>query len=162
MSKQLAKERAESVIVNFGWLVEEDEQEGDNFACTSELEINKQTLKIKAPIVNIWLILENALNLRGKFALNEFAGRGEVLGGLPWNMSKKCRAWSDNDNQGLCWYFEKTYCIISNSKVDAALSPHSERHKFNDVMKFLASLMYKYLESRFWKYGESRKKRLKV
>ena len=142
VSKQLAKERAESVIGDFGGLVEEDDHEGDNFAWTSELEINKQTLQIKATIDNIWLILENDPNLRGKFALNEFAGRGEVLDGLPWNTSKKRRAWSDNDNQGLYWYFEKTYCITSNSKVDAALSLHSERHKFNDVTRFLASLSW--------------------
>lgn len=138
VSKQIAKERAESVVEDFGGLADE----GDNFAWTSELEINKQTLQIKATIDNIWLILENDPNLRGKFALNEFAGRGEVLGSLPWNPSEKRRAWSDNDNQGLYWYFEKTYSITSNSKVDAALSLHSERHKFNDVTKFLASLSW--------------------
>ena len=141
VSKQLAKERAESVIGDFSGLVDDD-HEGDTFNWTSELEINKQTLQIKATIDNIWLILENDPNLRGKFALNEFAGRGEVLGDLPWNTSKKRRAWSDNDNQGLYWYFEKTYSITSNSKVDAALSLHSERHKFNDVKTFLTSLKW--------------------
>lgn len=85
VSKQLAMERAESVIGDFSGLVEEDDHEGGNFAWTSELEINKQTLQIKATIDNIWLILENDPNLRGKFALNEFAGRAEVLGDLPWN-----------------------------------------------------------------------------
>ena len=118
------------------------DHEEDNFDWTAELEINKQTLQIKATIDNVWLILENDPNLRGKFALNEFAGRGEVLGDLPWNTSKKRRAWSDNDNQGLYWYFEKTYRITGNSKIDAALSLHSERHKFNDVTKFLASLSW--------------------
>ena len=141
VSKQLAKERAESVIGDFGGLIADNHEE-DNFDWTSELEINKQTLQIKATIDNVWLILENDPNLRGKFALNEFAGRGEVLGDLPWNTSKKRRAWSDNDNQGLYWYFEKTYRITGNSKIDAALSLHSERHKFNDVTKFLASLSW--------------------
>ena len=141
VSKQLARERAESVIGDFGRLAD-DEHEDSNFDWTAELEINKQTLQIKATIDNIWLILENDPNLRGKFALNEFAGRGEVLGDLPWNPSKKRRAWSDNDNQGLYWYFEKTYRITGNSKIDGALSLHSEQHKFNDVKTFLTSLRW--------------------
>lgn len=141
VSKQLAKERAESVIGDFSGLAD-DGHESENFDWTTELEINKQTLQIRATIDNIWLILENDPNLRGKFALNEFAGRGEVLGDLPWNPSKKRRAWSDNDNQGLYWYFEKTYRITGNGKIDGALSLHSEQHKFNDVKKFLTSLSW--------------------
>ena len=65
---------------------------------TAELELNKQTGTIKATIDNVWLILENDPNLRGKFALNEFAGRGEILGDLPWSSFIKRRAWTDNDN----------------------------------------------------------------
>ena len=139
VSKQLAKERAESVISDFSGLAE---HASNNFDWTAELEINKQTLQIKATIDNVWLILENDPNLRGKFALNEFAGRGEVLGDLPWNQSKKRRAWSDNDNQGLYWYFEKIYRITGNGKIDGALSLHSELHKFNDVKTFLTSLSW--------------------
>ena len=137
VSKLLAKERAESVIGDFGRLAD-----SDNFDWTAQLEINKKTLQIKATIDNAWLILENDPNLRGKFALNEFAERGEVLGELPWNLSKKRRVWSDNDNQGLYWYFEKMYQITGNNKIDGALSLHSEQHKFNDVTKFLTSLCW--------------------
>lgn len=61
---------------------------------------------------------------------------------MPWNPSKKRRAWADNDNQGLYWYFEKTYRITGNGKIDGALSLHSEQHKFNDVKKFLTSLKW--------------------
>ena len=136
VSKQIAKERAESVISDFGDLADND------FEWTTKLEIDKKTLLPKSTIDNIWLILENDPNLQGRFALNEFAGRGEVLGALPWNQSPKRRAWSDNDNQGLYWYFEKNYRIVGNGKVDGALSLHSERHKFNDVKKFLTSLKW--------------------
>lgn len=137
VSKQIAKERAESVISDFSGI--DNGHEEENFNWTAELEINKKTLQIKA---NIWLILENDPNLRDKFALNEFSGRGEVLGVLPWDSSKKRRAWTDKDNQGLYWYFEKTYQITGNSKIDGALSLHSERHKFNDVKTFLNSLRW--------------------
>ena len=105
-----------------------------------DLELNRQTGTIKATIDNIWLILENDPNLRGKFALNEFAGRGEVLGDLPWSAFDKRRGWTDNDNQGLYWYFEKVYKITGNGKIDGALSLHSEKHKFNDVRNYLSKL----------------------
>lgn len=141
VSKQLAKERAESVINDFSG-VAGDNHDNENFDWTAELEINKKTLQIKATIDNVWLILENDPNLRGKFALNEFAGRGEVLGNLSCNPSNNRRAWSDNDNQGLYWYFEKTYHITGNGKIDGGLSLHSELHKFNDVKKFLNSLKW--------------------
>ena len=139
VSRQLAKERAESAISDFGQIADEA-SEGENFDWTTELELNSKSGDLKATIDNIWIILENDPNLRGKFALNEFAGRGEVLGDLPWSSFKKRRAWSDNDNHGLYWYFEKVYKITGNGKIDGALSLHSDRHKFNDVKDFLLSL----------------------
>ena len=141
VSKQLAKERAESAVSDFAQLTtHEDDESSLNW--TTELELNKQTGAIKPTIDNIWIILENDPNLRGKFALNEFSGRGEILGELPWASFVKRRAWSDNDNQGLYWYFEKVYKITGNGKIDGALSPHSEKHKFNDVKNYLMSLQW--------------------
>ena len=105
-----------------------------------QLTINKQTGQIKATIDNIWLILENDPNLMGKFALNEFAGRGEVMGALPWEKADKRRLWDDNDNQGLYWYLEKYYNLTGNGKIDGALSLHSVKHRCNEVQDYLNSL----------------------
>lgn len=141
VSRQLAKERADSAVSDFSNLAEAaSSSEGDNLDWTMDLELNRQTGTIKATIDNIWLILENDPNLRGKFALNEFAGRGEVLGDLPWSAFDKRRGWTDNDNAGLYWYFEKVYKITGNGKIDGALSLHSEKHKFNDVRNYLSKL----------------------
>lgn len=139
VSRQLAKERAETAVKDFARMTEGETEE---LAWSEKLELNKQTGVIKATIDNIWLILENDPNLKGKFALNEFAGRGEVLGDLPWSRFTKRRAWTDNDNQGLYWYFEKIYGITGNGKIDGALSLHSEKHKFNDVKNYLISLRW--------------------
>lgn len=139
VSKQLAKERAQSAVSDFEQVAKEA-TDNESFDWTTELELNVQTGAIKSTIDNIWIILENDPNLRGKFALNEFAGRGEVLGELPWSPFTKRRAWSDNDNQGLYWYFEKVYRITGNGKIDGALSLHSEKHKFNDVKNYLSNL----------------------
>lgn len=141
VSKQLAKERAESAVSDFSQLATHEDDE-HSLDWTTELELNTQTGSIKATIDNIWLILENDPNLRGKFALNEFAGRGEILGELPWSPFNGRRAWSDNDNQGLYWYFEKVYKITGNGKIDGALSLHSEKHKFNDVKNYLQGLQW--------------------
>lgn len=136
VSRLMAKERAEEAVSDFAGL----SAENNDLNWADQLELNKQTGSIKATIDNIWLILENDSNIKGKFALNEFAGRGEVLGELPWCAFEKRRAWTDNDNQGLYWYFEKVYGITGNNKIDGALSLHSDKHKFNDVKNYLASL----------------------
>lgn len=142
VSRQLAKERADSAISDFGGLATTTTEANSNLDWTTELEVNSQTGVIKATIDNIWLILEHDPNLKGKFALNEFAGRGEVLGDLPWSPFNGRRAWADNDNQGLYWYFEKVYKITGNGKIDGALSLHSEKHKFNDVRNYLNGLQW--------------------
>ena len=100
----------------------------------------KQSGAAEPTIDNVWLILENDPRLKGRFALNQFAGRGEVLGDLPWNPSDRRRPWEDNDNAGLYWYMEKAYGIRNNGSVDSALSLHSSRHAFNDVQGYLEGL----------------------
>jgi len=139
VSKQIAKERADSAVSDFQGLTKEIDE---NLEWAADLELNKKTGSIKATIDNIWRIIENDPNLKGKFALNEFTGRGEILGDLPWSPFVKRRAWSDNDNQGLYWYFEKVYKLTGNGKIDGALSLHSEKHKFNDVKDYLISLIW--------------------
>lgn len=141
VSQQLIKERANSAISDFSSLTK-SENENKSLEWTADLELNSQTGTIKTTIDNIWLILENDPNLKDKFALNEFAGRSEVLANLPWSSFEKRRAWTDNDNQGLYWYFEKVYNISGNGKIDGALSLHSEKHKFNDVRNYLTSLKW--------------------
>ena len=100
----------------------------------------------RGTIDNVWLILEHDPALAGRFALNTFSGRGEVLGPLPWNTADQRRPWEDNDNAGLYWYMEKAYGISSNGKVDGALSLHSAKHAFNDVQAYLGSLTWDGIE----------------
>jgi predicted phage terminase large subunit-like protein len=106
------------------------------------LEINSQTAYPKATIDNVRIILEYDPNLKGKFALNLFAGRGEVLGALPWESGAKRRLWGDNDNNGLYWYMEKEYRITGNAKIDAALSLHSNKFAFNEVQDYLQGCVW--------------------
>jgi predicted P-loop ATPase len=149
VSGLMAQERIEAAQRDFAGAANDNEADPDGTAppvdagaWVRQLTVNKQTGQIKATIDNVWLILENDPNLRGKFALNEFAGRGEVLGALPWEKADKRRLWDDNDNQGLYWYLEKYYNLTGNGKIDGALSLHSVKYKFNEVRDYLGGLQW--------------------
>lgn len=107
-----------------------------------QLQVNSKSGAPKSTMDNVWIILENDPRLKGRFALNEFAGRGEVLAPLPWADRDGRRLWGDNDNQGLYWYLEKFYQITGNGKIDGALSLHSEKHAFNDITSYLSGLRW--------------------
>ena len=138
VSGLMAQERYESALQDFEGITQENNKDMTNWA--SLLEVNNQTGVIKATINNVLIILEHDPLLKGKFALNEFASRGEVLGSLPWDNRTKRRLWDDNDNQGLYWYLEKVYKITGNGKIDGALSLHSNRFAFNDIQNYLRGL----------------------
>jgi predicted P-loop ATPase len=138
----MAQERMEAAARDFAGDADDTPIPLDAGEWVKQLTINKQTGQIKATIDNVWLILENDPNLKGKFALNEFAGRGEVMGALPWEKSEKRRLWDDNDNQGLYWYLEKYYQLTGNGKIDSALSLHSVKHSFNEVRDYLGALVW--------------------
>lgn len=108
----------------------------------SELKVHSKTGNPLSTIDNVWIILEHDPRLKDKFALNSFAGRGEVLGELPWTDHVERRLWGDNDNQGLYWYLEKYYQITGMAKIDGALSLHSEKHAFNEVTEYLKGLQW--------------------
>ncbi len=138
----MAQERTESAVRDFSGKTDSSPQIENAGEWVTRLAINKRTGQIRATIDNMWLILENDPNLKDKFAFNEFAGRGEVTGALPWERSDTRRAWNDNDNQGLYWYFEKYYQLTGNNKIDGALSLHSTKHMFNEVRDYLNSITW--------------------
>ena len=107
-----------------------------------KLDKQPRTGQIKGTIDNIRIILENDPRLRGKFAFNQFAGRGEVLGRLPWTNDDKRRLWSDTDSNGLYWYLEKVYGVTGRGNIDAALDIHAAAHAFNEVQDYLRGLVW--------------------
>lgn len=142
VSALISRERYETAVKDFDGINSGGDEDAENWM--GLLEKNSQTGAIKSTIDNVRIILEHDPMLKGKFALNEFAGRGEVLASLPWDKRKKRRLWDDNDNQGLYWYLERVYKISGNNKVDGALSLHSHAHAFNDVKDYLKGLQGKW------------------
>lgn len=133
----MAKERYEEALATFS---DSPETIIPDTNWMSKLSANPQTGTAAKTMDNIWIILENDPMLNGRFALNQFAGRGEVFGELPWKKGEQRRFWEDNDNQGVYWYMEKVYKITGSAKIDGALSLHSSAHSFNDVENYIAGL----------------------
>ncbi len=138
----MAQERYESAAKDFEGVGPDNTDDPANWMAL--LEVSSQTGAIKGTINNVLIILEHDPMLKGKFALNQFANRGEVLGALPWDQRTKRRLWDDNDNQGLYWYLEKVYRITGNGKIDGALSLHSNRFAFNEIQNYLGDLKGKW------------------
>lgn len=113
----------------------------DDSDWTAKIE-RKQNGEAKGTIDNVMIILNGDPALKGKFALNEFAGRGEVLGPLPWQKSSKRRLWSDTDNNGLYWYLERTWGITQTGKIDSALDVHASQHAFNEIQDYIDGLAW--------------------
>jgi predicted P-loop ATPase len=140
VSALMAQERYETAVKDFDGITADNSDDVANWSVL--LETNNQTGAIKSTMNNVLIILEHDPLLKGKFALNEFAGRGEVLGSLPWDKRSQRRLWDDNDNQGLYWYLEQVYKVTGNGKIDGALSLHSNKFAFNDVRNYLRKLKW--------------------
>ena len=118
-----------------------DNASADPDAWMVNLDVTSQGV-IKPTIDNIRIILENEQLLKDKFKLNKFAGRGEVLGALPWELGGKRRLWSDTDSNGLYWYLEKRFGITKRGNIDAALDVHAATHAFNEVQDYIDRLTW--------------------
>ena len=91
---------------------------------------------------NMILILQNDPALKGKIATDEFAGRGMLLGDVPWDPSASKRAWRDDDDAGLFWYLENYYHLAQQERQDKALAIVGRQNLINDVKRYLQSLSW--------------------
>ena len=149
----LNREQAQSAVNDFSGIVEAKRGEGGVAGSENERQIpddpnwmdgldRTQSGAIKSTINNCLIILNGDPKLKGKFAYNEFAGRGEVLGPLPWSKDTERRLWSDTDNDGLYWYMEAAWGVNGRGNIDSALSIHAAIHAFNDVQKYIKTLSW--------------------
>lgn len=138
----LNREQHEQAVRDFEGLGNDDTgAEEDDTEWAERLQRN-QNGAVKGTIDNILIILDGDPKLKGKFALNQFAGRGEVLGALPWSKSEKRRLWSDTDSNGLYWYLERMWGITSRGNIDSALDIHASTHAFNEVQDYIKGLQW--------------------
>ena len=139
-SALIAKERHDAAVKDFEGVGTDNADDPVNWM--QQLDLHPKTGQVKPTIDNILIILDNDPRLKGRFALNQFAGRGEILGKLPWALDGKRRLWSDTDSNGLYWYLEKAYQITGRGNIDAALDIHAATHAFNEVQDYLTGLKW--------------------
>lgn len=140
VSALMAQERHDQAVQDFEGVEATNDADAVNWM--QKLQCNPQTGAIKSTIDNVIIILDNDPMLKGKFALNQFAGRGEILGTLPWSKDGTRRLWSDTDSNGLYWYLEKAYNITGRGNIDAALDIHAATHAFNEVQNYINRLSW--------------------
>ena len=102
-------------------------------------DINGQ---IDKTIDNAVIIAENDPLLKGKIALDVFAGKGMATGALPWDDRKNVRPWTDTDTAQFARYLEKTYKIKGKILIDQALLITASEHKYNEVDAYLKNLKW--------------------
>lgn len=140
VSALMAQERHDQAVRDFEGVEATNDADAVNWM--QKLQSNPQTGAIKSTIDNVLIILDNDPMLKGKFALNEFSGRGEVLGKLPWSKDGTRRLWSDTDSNGLYWYLEKAYALKGRADIDVALDLHAKENSFNEIQQYLEGLTW--------------------
>ena len=105
------------------------------------LHTNSQGMPAKT-IDNLLIILEHDPALKGKLAIDDFANRGMALGALPWDPRERERVWTDNDDAGAQWYFEKRFGITGKERAMNAISLAGERNRYNRLRDYLSGLSW--------------------
>ena len=136
----LNREQHEAAVKDFEGFT--DNTSADEPLDWAEKLQRNQNGAVKGTIDNILVILDGDPALKGKFALNLFANRGEVLGALPWQKNTKRRLWSDTDSNGLYWYLERMWGITQRGNIDSALDIHAATHAFNEVQDYIKGLAW--------------------
>lgn len=115
----------------------------ENLEWVSKLSINTQNGNTKATIKNAKIILENDLNLKGKFAYNEFSLRNMIKGELPWDKNDKLRPVEDSDESGLRLYYEDVYKMTrATNVIKDAFALVLKQNKYHPVKEYLESLKW--------------------
>ena len=135
----IAKEKHEAAVAAFAEPTERARQEDLSWIRHLAVDGNGNYQKT---VNNIIIVLQNDPLLKGKIVTDEFAGRGLILGTLPWNKSEEKRQWIDPDDSGFFWYMETYYGITARDKLDDALAIVGGQNMINDVKRYLKSLKW--------------------
>lgn len=91
---------------------------------------------------NLNLIFQNDFYLKDVFKLNAFDNKRYITRSLPWRKVDGAAPLRDVDYSGVRNYIECVYGIVSNQKVDDALSLEVEKKKFHPIVEYLTTLVW--------------------
>ncbi len=138
----IARERREQAAAEFAGIAAEADMScvhAEDYEWETSLA-TKANGEIKSTINNFVIIMENDPAIKGKFGFNDFSGRVDIFGALPWKAETERRIWTDTDTNGLYWYIENRYGAKSRGDIDSAFSIVSAKHRFNEVRDYINSL----------------------
>lgn len=120
---------------------EEDEEQPEDWL--SKLDFTG-TGQIRSTIDNMVIILTNDAKLNGRYVYDTFRERPTVIGDLPWQAyrERNTRTWTDQDDSGLRWYFEKRYKLDSQRKLKDAIDKAMLERSKHPVREYLAALKW--------------------
>lgn len=137
----LGRERQEQTMADFGAIVAGEQPKETDDSWRTQLTYSDSG-QIRKNINNYLIILDNDERLKGKFAYNDFSGRVEALGALPWNGADWRRVWIDADMNGLYWYIEQIYGAKQRTDIESAFSICVMAHRFNEVRGYIDGLAW--------------------
>ncbi|RKD26699.1 hypothetical protein BEP19_15955 [Ammoniphilus oxalaticus] len=142
VKESIVSARLEEAEVDFEGEVVAEGGEKDRSGWMKKLAI-KRDGGFEDTRTNLLLILENDPNLKGKFALNEFAQRALVTGDLPWRKAEGPNDFfNDFDEAGLRNYLERVYGLSSVLKTQDAMAQVFHAHKFHPIKDYLNDLTW--------------------
>ena len=133
---ELDKERTKEAVADFEGIHVEGNQEW-----RKELERDNKG-GVRPTIDNVLKVLRNDERIVGKFAMNNFSGRVEVLDKVPWDTKtfNRRRWWTDSDTAGLNWFLETNYYINKRGVISDAFSMFTQQVGFDEVVDYLDAL----------------------
>lgn len=145
--KLLVDEKLHSAQADFESLTDDGDTDGltdsapVNDDWKGELDCDKKG-NILSTVDNAVLVIENAPELKGRFAFDEFRMRPVVLKNLPWRkVSKISQYVTDQDEDNLYHHLEKFYGMNS-TKLDKVMSVIYTKHTFHPVRDYLNTLTW--------------------
>lgn len=141
VADRIAREKHDAAVTAFASAEGTTVTDPENLDWLGQLAVDGNG-NYKKTVNNIILVLQNDPLLKGRIVTDEFAGRGLVLGAVPWNKETEKRLWTDTDISGFYWYMETYYGITARNNMTDALAIVGEQNKINEVKQYLQSLTW--------------------
>lgn len=141
--RRLMDERASSASSEFEGMDLDPESEED---VRSWDELRGEKLKtdkngdVKTNAENLEFILKNHPLLKGRVKLNEFSGRIDVSGKLPWNRWQP--TWTANDSVKLRSFLDRRFGMTGEKKIEDAVTSVAIDAGYHPVRDYLDSLTW--------------------
>ena len=141
VKREIVRDRREKAADDYDDLEADAVDVAFNEDWVDELETNKNG-SVKSTISNIVLVLNNDVNLVGRFGYNEFEQREVVKTRVPWDKdgTKYPRPLVDSDDAEIRLYFERCYGITGTAKITDGLTVTVKGNSWHPVRQYLDAL----------------------